>query len=179
MRIIVVLPENEIDTWRELCSHHLFQIPHDVVAGGIQRFDSVKNGLDHIGNKEGLVAIHDGVRPLVTTNIINSSYEVAAEKGNAIVAVPLKDSIRVQENDGNRMVDRSKYYLIQTPQTFRIDLIKSAFDTEYENSFTDDATVLEAYGESINLIEGDYRNIKITTPEDLIIAEAFLNGIKD
>ncbi len=173
IEIIIVLPDSQIEFWKELCSKYKFEVPHKVVKGGETRFHSVSNGLNAIP-ENGLVAIHDGVRPLISRNIIKKSYLVAKETGNAIVSVALKDSIRECTTAQNKMVDRNNYRLIQTPQTFQVKLIKEAFNTEYKSGFTDDASVLEAMGKTINLIDGDYRNIKITTPEDLKVAEAFL-----
>ncbi|WP_421976975.1 2-C-methyl-D-erythritol 4-phosphate cytidylyltransferase [Roseivirga seohaensis] len=175
LKLILVLPEIQIPFWRGLCEKHKFTIKHQIVNGGNSRFQSVKNGLNAIhGN--GLVAIHDGVRPFVSTEIIKESFKVAADKGNAVTSVPLKDSIRFIEGENNKVVDRSQYQLIQTPQTFQIQLIKKAFEVKENHTFTDDASVLEHMGEKINLIEGDYKNIKITTAEDLIMANAILNA---
>ena len=173
IQIILVLPESQIEVWEDLCRKHQFQIPHQIVKGGETRFHSVRNGLQAITG-EGLVAIHDGVRPLIARDIIQEAYKVADKQGNAIVSVPLKDSIRVLNASTNKQVDRGNYRLIQTPQTFRVALIKEAFATDYREGFTDDASVLEAYGTPIHLIDGDYRNIKITTPEDLKVAETLL-----
>jgi 2-C-methyl-D-erythritol 4-phosphate cytidylyltransferase len=173
IEIILVLPESQFGLWKELCEEYDFEVAHKVVSGGYSRFQSVSYGLMAISETEGLVAIHDGVRPFVAKEIIANSFEVASEKSNAITAVKLKDSIRRMENDGsNRAFDRSKFYLIQTPQTFQLKLIKKAFEAKESPDFTDDATVLEAMGEKVNLIEGSYMNIKITTPEDLIFANA-------
>jgi len=164
--IKLVLPIDHQAYWKELCQRHFFTIAHDIVNGGHSRFQSVKNGLDSISMSDGLVAIHDGVRPFV--------HKVALEKGNAIVAVPMKESIRSIHENGNSAVERSNYRLIQTPQTFQLDLIKKAFDTTESDFFTDDASVFEKAGHSIVLIEGSYENIKITTPEDLLIGEVLL-----
>lgn len=174
INIILVLPESQVLGWKSLCAQYSFEVPHQITHGGDTRFQSVKYGLDQIPNDNGLVAIHDGVRPLVDSETILTAYQVAEEKGNAIVAVALKDSIRWAQGADNKVLDRKDYQLIQTPQTFRVQLIKEAFQRGYDPSFTDDATVLEATGERINLIEGNYRNIKITTPEDLIVAEALM-----
>lgn len=174
INIILVLPESQVLGWKSLCAQYNFDIPHKTTVGGETRFHSVKNGLVNI-NGDGLVAIHDGVRPLVSDQIILNSFAMAEQKGNAITAVPLKDSIRWSNGIDNKVVDRNNYQLIQTPQTFRVNLIKSAFNTGYDPGFTDDASVLEASGTKINLIEGDYSNIKITTPEDLVLAESLLN----
>ena len=177
LTIILILPESQFDFWNELCMEYDFNIPHQIVAGGYSRFQSVGNGLKTITTNDGLVAIHDGVRPFVNKEIIQKSFEIAAEKGNAIVAVKLKDSIRIEEPNGTtKALDRSKFHLIQTPQTFQLKLIKQAFNTPELTEFTDDATVLERLGEKINLIEGSYQNIKITTPEDLIFAEAIFSN---
>lgn len=176
IKVIVVLPKSQIIFWKELCQKQAFFLEHKVVEGGKTRFESVKNGLNSIEANEGLVAIHDGVRPIIKKEIIISSFLSAEKNGNAIVSVPLKDSIREINKDQNEHKDRSKYRLIQTPQTFQLQLIRSAFEVDYKTHFTDDASVLEYAGNKINLIDGDYRNIKITTPEDLIVAESFLEA---
>lgn len=176
IRIIVVLPEKQVSEWHQLCRKYDFKIPHEIVNGGEARFHSVRQGLHAIKEPGGLVAIHDGVRPLVSRDIIVHSYQEAENRGNAIASMPLKDSIRTTEKHGNKMADRSAFRLIQTPQTFQLDLIKKAFDTDYMPSFTDDASVLEHSGIKIHMIDGDYLNIKITTPEDLLVAESFLRG---
>ena len=173
--IIVVLPPNQFEFWKELCTEFSFNLPHQIVAGGASRFESVQNGLV-LCNEEDLVAIHDGVRPFITAEIINNSFDVAAQKGNAVAAVRLKDSIRKVDLLGNKNVNRDDYFLIQTPQTFKCNIIKEAYQAQDHINFTDDASVLEANGYAINLIPGDYKNIKITTPEDLSVAEAFYNN---
>jgi 2-C-methyl-D-erythritol 4-phosphate cytidylyltransferase len=168
IEIILVLPETQFDFWSALCQKYK-TVPHQLVAGGKTRFQSGLNGLKVIDN-QGLVAIHDGVRPFVSTEIIKESFKVASEKGTAVVSVPSKDSVRVN----GQSIDRSTVRLIQTPQTFQIPLIKKAFETEELSTFTDDASVAEHAGFEINLIEGNYENIKITTPEDLLWAEVLL-----
>lgn len=177
IEIILVLPEHEIGKWKQLCDKFFFHTSHQLVAGGESRTESVRNGLNAIQDAEGLVAIHDGVRPLISTEIIGNSFIEAEEKGNAIVSVPLKDSIRWSKEGENQAVDRSDYCLIQTPQTFKLSLIKQAYQALGTQSLTDDASVLEANGAKINLIPGDYRNIKITTPEDLRVAEALWSSL--
>ncbi len=175
LTIFLVLPENQMDPWAELCRECGFLEDYHLVAGGTTRFDSVRNGLDRIGAPEGLVAVHDGVRPFVTPAILAASFRQAAEAGTSVVCVDLKDSARVVLADGgNQAVDRSAYRLIQTPQTFRLDWMRKAFEANYLPHFTDCASVLEHAGFPIQLIEGSYENIKITTPEDLLWAEAFL-----
>lgn len=171
--IILVIPHSQIEFWNQLCQTHQFTIQHQIVVGGASRFESVQNGLQHCNNDD-LVAIHDGVRPFISKDIIIQSFETAAEKGNAVAAVRLKDSIRKVELLSNKNVNRDNYYLIQTPQTFKVQLIKEAYAAQDHINFTDDASVLESNGHAINLIAGDYKNIKITTPEDLLVGEAFL-----
>ena len=174
IELILVLPESQFEFWKELCkTHSVFMktIPHQLVAGGNSRFQSGKNGLDVIEN-EGLVAIHDGVRPFVSVEIIKESFKIAEEKGTAVASVASKDSVRVN----GQAIDRATVRLIQTPQTFQVSIIKKAFETEELAIFTDDASVAEHAGFTINLIEGSYENIKITTPEDLLWAEVLLRG---
>lgn len=176
IKIILVLPKTQIEFWKELVIQHQFSVPHEIVEGGEARFHSVKNGLESIKSSTGLVAIHDGVRPLIKQAIISESYTAADRHGNAIVSIGLKDSIRSVSDSENRQEDRSKFRLIQTPQTFQLQLIKSAFEQPFNPIFTDDASVLERAGHKINLIDGDYQNIKITTPEDLTVAQSLLKA---
>ncbi len=174
--MILVLPFEHIETWNLLCSQHRFLIPHQIIPGGAERYDSVKNGLEKIDDT-WLVAIHDGVRPLVSNATIGKSFELAAEFGNAIPAVPVKESLREVFEGQNRPVDRRNFYLIQTPQTFRGDLIKKAYQKPYNPLFTDDASVFEAAGNEVHLFEGNTENIKITTSSDLKIAAALLEKV--
>jgi 2-C-methyl-D-erythritol 4-phosphate cytidylyltransferase len=176
LQIILVLPSSQIPEWEKLTKEYSFSIKVKIVAGGATRFQSVKNGLDSIPEPEGLVAIHDGVRPFVNRAIIDNSFLSASKFGCGISSVALKDSIRYVNKDINRSEDRGKFRLIQTPQTFQLSLIKKAFLTKESADFTDDASVLEHSGNSIHLIEGAYENIKITTPEDLVISEAILKN---
>jgi len=178
LQIILVLPVNEMKAWYALCDKHEFYPAILTVTGGNSRFQSVKNGLNRISAKEGLVAVHDGVRPFVTPEIIAKSFEIAAEKGGAVTCVSSKDSIRLVTKDcNNEAVDRSTYRLVQTPQTFRLDWMRLAFNTPEQDSFTDCASVLNAAGYPVTLIEGAYENIKITTPEDLLWAEVFIKPL--
>ena len=178
LNIIVVLPPNDLKLWEKLCKTYRFTIPIQVASGGTTRFQSVRNGLDKVGSN-GVVAIHDGVRPIVNKELIAASFEIAALHGSAIAAVRLKESIRVTDKDQTKMADRSKYRIIQTPQTFQVKIIKEAYQIPEDPQFTDDASVLEKSGHKISLFEGSYKNIKITTPEDLTIAEAFLKKLKN
>ena len=172
IRIIVVLPATEMGAWQNLASRYSLT-GIETHAGGDTRFQSVKRGLEKIRG-DGLVAIHDGVRPLVSEDIIAASFRLAAVHGSAVASVRLRDSIRMTDQHGTRALDRSQYRLIQTPQTFRTGLIKKAYELPEEPSLTDDASVAERAGHKISLFEGSYRNIKITSPEDLAIAEALM-----
>lgn len=173
--IILVLPEDDFAIWNDICKKYNFNRPVILQKGGETRFQSVKNGLEKIeGN--GLVAIHDGVRPLVSEDIIGASFRLAAVHQSAVAAVRLKESIRMTDQDNTKAMDRSRFRLIQTPQTFSIELIKQAYQLKEDPTMTDDASVVEKLGHTISLFEGSYENIKITTPEDLIVAEALLKG---
>jgi 2-C-methyl-D-erythritol 4-phosphate cytidylyltransferase len=175
INIILVLPEDDFDTWKSLCAKYNFQKPLILQKGGDTRFQSVRNGLDKITG-DGLVAIHDGVRPLVNEDIIGASFRLAAVHKSAVASVRLKESIRVTDQDSTKSVDRSRFRLIQTPQTFQVDLIKKAYIQKEDPSLTDDASVAERAGHPISLFEGSYENIKITTAEDVLIAEALLKS---
>jgi 2-C-methyl-D-erythritol 4-phosphate cytidylyltransferase len=174
--LIVVLPENDIKLWNLLIQQYSFKVEHKIIQGGETRFHSVQNGLNHI-TKDSIVAIHDGVRPLVSKKAIDHSFTEASFYGNAITSVKLKESIRFVDSESNKTVDRTNYRLIQTPQTFKSDEILEAFKNTQVSNFTDDAGVLEAYGKSIHLIDGEYHNIKITTPEDLVFAASYINKL--
>ena len=171
--IILVLPESQIAYWEELCIKYNFKHNIKITKGGQTRFQSVKNGLELI-HEEGIVAIHDAVRPFITEETIKESIKTALIHGSAIVSISLNDSIREEINGLNRAVDRRQYKLIQTPQSFQVNLIKKAYEQEEKSTFTDDASVAENIGIKIHLIEGSVRNIKLTTPIDLIIGEAIL-----
>jgi 2-C-methyl-D-erythritol 4-phosphate cytidylyltransferase len=158
--------------WQELTSEYSFSISHTLIAGGDTRFQSVRNGLSVVS--DGMVAIHDGVRPIISQELLANAYDTCEQKGNAVLAVRLKDSIREVDLLGNKNVNRNNYYLIQTPQVFHSSEIKSAYDVTEHDNFTDDASVLESAGAKIHLVEGAYSNIKITTPEDLAMAEVLM-----
>ena len=175
VRLIVVLPQEQLTTWRELCRKYDFKLFQMTVAGGVTRFGSVKNGLGAVTG-DGLIAVHDGVRPFVEVETIRSAYDAAAKYGSAVVAVSPKDSIRELTEEGSRAVPRAKYKLVQTPQVFQASILRKAYEQPEQEYFTDDASVVESIGQPITLVEGSYRNIKITTPEDLILAEAFATG---
>jgi len=172
MKIIVVIPQQQIIFWKELCQKHVFSIHHEVVAGGETRFYSVKNGLSVISG-DGLVAIHDGVRPLVSHETITRGFNMALVYGNSIPCISVYESVRCIDGDTNEMIDRKNLRLIQTPQVFSCSLIKEAYNQSYDANFTDDASVLERMGHTIHLAEGNRENIKITDPVDLFIAENY------
>lgn len=172
--IIVVLPSDQFDFWKSLISE-LPTIPHRLVAGGNSRFQSSQNAIQTM-TEDGIVAIHDGVRPLIEPSLISSSFQTASEKGNAVLAVASKDSVRNYCDVKKSFIhlNRESIRLIQTPQIFTTKDLKAAFKQAYSDEFTDDARVVEALGIHINLVEGSYKNIKITTPEDLLLAEVLL-----
>jgi len=174
IEIILVLPSEQFSLWEKLCEDYNFSIQHSLVAGGKVRYESVKNGLSVIEN-EGFIAIHDGVRPLVSMSTIYDCFKTAEEKGNAIPVMPVIESLRLVEGDNNKVVERSGYVTVQTPQVFKLSEIKKAYKTLYKDIFTDDASVMEYSGYTINLVEGNKENIKITHPLDLIVAELLLN----
>jgi 2-C-methyl-D-erythritol 4-phosphate cytidylyltransferase len=175
VNVILVLPKDDFQLWNELVAKYRYEKPFTLQEGGESRFQSVKKGLEKITG-DGLVAIHDGVRPLISADIIGASYRLAAVHKSAVAAVRLKESIRVTDQDHTKAVDRSKFRLIQTPQTFPVSLIKKAYEMKEDETLTDDASVAERAGFTISLFEGSYRNIKITTEEDLIIAKALLDS---
>ncbi len=175
INIILVLPEDDFAIWKSICNRFDFNKSLTLQKGGETRFQSVRNGLSRIEGA-GLVAIHDGVRPLVSEDIIAASFRLAAVHQSAVAAVRLKESIRMTDMDNTKAVDRSRFRIIQTPQTFDIDLIKAAYNMKEDLSLTDDASVAERSGHQISLFEGSYENLKITTVEDLIVAEALLNS---
>ena len=168
IKIIVVLPENHIATWLEIKENHFPKIKIQHAVGGEQRFDSVKSGISLIKGDEGLVAIHDAVRPFVSQNTIKDSFVSANKYGSGVASVPLKDSIRELKKKGeSKSRNRANFRLVQTPQTFRVNEIKMAFAQATNSQHTDDASVYEDAGYDVRLVEGTYSNIKITTPEDL------------
>jgi 2-C-methyl-D-erythritol 4-phosphate cytidylyltransferase len=175
INIVLVLSSAFSELWNTLCTKHNFTISYTLTDGGETRFHSVKNGLALVPDS-CIIGIHDAARPLVNAQTIINAFKTAEEKGNASPAIPLNESIREVKNNDNKAVDRNNYFIIQTPQCFQSNLIKKAFQQKYRPAFTDDASVLETMGEKIVLIEGNRENIKITTPQDLIIAEALMKN---
>lgn len=176
LNIILVLPHDQQDYWHNLCEKHHFDVAHQVVDGGETRFESSKNGLSVIpDDEEGVVGIHDGVRPFVSVDVIERCFETAREEYACIPVLPVTDTIRyIDPHRGGKNVMRSDYRVVQTPQTFDISLLKQAFHQPYQENFTDDASVVEALGCQVQMVDGNRENIKITTPFDLIVAEALL-----
>jgi 2-C-methyl-D-erythritol 4-phosphate cytidylyltransferase len=173
--LILVLPQEYLKLWEALCAEYMFHKPIRIAYSGENRFHSVKNGLELV-TEEGIVAIHDAVRPLVSAKTILVTYKTAEMYGNAVPAIPINDSIRQIESARTIAVDRSRYCATQTPQCFRTEIIKKAYQQEYHYTFTDDAMVVEAMGEHIRLVDGNPENIKITSPKDLLIAEVLLKA---
>lgn len=174
INIIVVLHPDYIQYWKDLCLTLGITIPHLVVAGGEERFFSVKNGLDAILENTGVVGIHDAVRPLVSHKTFVTCYESARINGTAVPVIPVNDSLRRVDDGKNEAVERSQFRMVQTPQCFEMTLLRKAFHQSYRPGFTDDASVVEALGVALHLVEGNRENIKITTPEDLRVCSAYL-----
>ncbi len=173
MQIIMVLPVEYTDMGREIIDAYFDKERIRITAGGDTRFQSVKNGLALV-EEESVIFVHDGVRCLISHDLIHSCYETAAATGSAIPAIASKDSVRLLQEEGSDAVDRNRIRLIQTPQTFHSKILLPAFQIDYKDKFTDEATVVEAYGLKVSLVEGEENNIKITRPIDLLIAEKLL-----
>ena len=171
---ILVLPEQEMTTWQRLCREESFSIEHTLVGGGETRYHSVKNALEQVGRSE-LVAVHDGVRPLVSPHTISRVFDKAREKGNAIPVTEIPESIRHLENGTSKAVPRDRYRLVQTPQVFESKILKQAYQQEYARQLTDDASLVEKMGEPIWVVDGNVENIKITTQKDLELAGLLLH----
>ena len=171
--MILVLPVEQQDYWKSLCKEYAFSIPHRIVNGGNSRFHSVKNGLALVEG-EGLVGVHDGVRPFVSQEVIGRCFSEAKKKKAVIPVVGMVETVRHLLGTGSDTVDRDAYKLVQTPQVFSISLLKEAYKQEYTPEFTDDASVVETMGASVSLVEGNRENIKLTTPFDLIVANVLV-----
>ena len=172
--LVIVLPAAHLETGKGIAKHFTSNNIH-LTTGGVTRFHSVKNGLQLLDTTNSIVFVHDGVRCMVSPDLIKRCYEQALQKGSAIPAVAATDSIRIIcENGESQIADRTLIKIVQTPQTFRDDILLPAFAQEYDESFTDEATVVEAFGGKVFLIEGDHDNLKVTRPIDLLIAEKIL-----
>jgi 2-C-methyl-D-erythritol 4-phosphate cytidylyltransferase len=179
IQIIVVLPEGLVDEWQRIVKNHTITIPHSFVKGGPTRYHSVQNGLSLVDG-DGLVAVHDGVRPLVSVETIRNCFETAAKSGTAIPVMAIVESIRKLETNGeSRAEDRAQYCSVQTPQVFNLGLLKEAYARSESSHFTDDASVVESAGHKLTLVKGNVENIKITTPFDLVIAQTFLRYVEE
>jgi 2-C-methyl-D-erythritol 4-phosphate cytidylyltransferase len=175
--IRIALPEDQIETWQSLCDDYQFKIKHSIVPGGETRFHSVKNGLAEIP-VPSLIAVHDGVRPLVSKATITNCFNLAEEAGTAIPVVKVKESIRKIVESDSVYEDRNLYRIVQTPQVFHSDILLNAYETDYNESFTDDAGVVENAGFKIYITEGNEENIKITRPIDLVLADAIMRNLQ-
>ena len=170
MRLILVLPVSQQAYWRQLCEEYQFELVHEIANGGDTRFHSVKNGLALV-EEDGLVGVHDGVRPFVSQEVITRCYEEAASLKAVIPVIGVVETVRHLTEEGSETVPRDQYKLVQTPQVFDVTLLRRAYQQEYTDLFTDDASVVEALGEKVYLVEGNRENIKLTTPFDLKLAE--------
>jgi 2-C-methyl-D-erythritol 4-phosphate cytidylyltransferase len=175
IQIIVVIRDVFQNHWKSICKSYDFQIPHQIALGGPERFHSVRNGLSLIPD-DGLIAIHDGARPLVSRQLIRNAFCMAERFGAVAPAIEVNDSVRMVSGSHHKPVDRRNLHLVQTPQVFNASILKNAYRQQYDPVFTDDVTVVEAMGEKVLLIEGSSGNIKITKPPDLIIAGALLKS---
>ena len=176
IEIILVLPAEQFDFWDDLCQEYAFNLPVRLTKGGDTRFGSVYNGLSCITESEGIVAIHDGVRPLVSDDTLDRCFSMAFDNETAVPVVGMVDSVRRVTAKGSEPENRDLLYMVQTPQVFNLQVIKRAYQQQYADKFTDDASVVELMGFAINLVEGNRENIKITTPGDMLIARAFIDS---
>jgi len=174
IQIVLVLPVDYTDMGQEIIDAYFDKDRIRIAAGGDTRFQSVKNGLQLVED-DSIIFVHDGVRCLLTENLIHRCYANAVETGTAIPVITSKDSVRIVHEEGNDAIDRNKVMLVQTPQTFHSKILLPAFQIDYKEKFTDEASVVEAYGLKVTLVEGEENNIKITTPVDLVIAEKIIN----
>ena len=175
LQIILVLPEAQQGYWQELCKEYHFEVAYQLANGGQTRFHSVQNGLSLVpDDAQGVVGVHDGVRPFPSIDVIRNCYDTAREKKAVIPVIPVVETVRHLEGESSVTVPRGDYRLVQTPQTFDIQLLKAANRQPYNDGFTDDASVVESYGHTITLVEGKRENIKITTPYDIVVAEAII-----
>lgn len=174
IHIILVLPVSQQAYWKELCETCHFTLHHDIADGGETRFHSVRNGLAYVEG-EGLVGVHDGVRPFVSQDVIAGCYEAAQSKKAVVPVVDVVETVRHLTETGSETVPRGDYKLVQTPQVFDVRLLKEAYAQDYTDAFTDDASVVEATGKEVYLVRGNRENIKLTTPFDLKIAEVLVS----
>ncbi len=176
LQIILVLPKTQQEYWNSLCRQHQFNIPYILADGGKTRFHSVQNGLALVpDDADGVVGVHDGVRPFVSVETIARCYDEARQSGAVVPVIPVVETVRHLDADGvSHTVPRDEYRLVQTPQCFSIQLLKAANEQPYNDGFTDDASVVESFGHEIRLVEGNRENIKLTTPGDMKMAEMLI-----
>jgi 2-C-methyl-D-erythritol 4-phosphate cytidylyltransferase len=175
INIIVVIPQAHMSAWNSMTLKYKLKIKHSIVFGGETRFHSVQNGLGLVPF-DSFVAVHDAARPLLRDDLIERCFETAFLKGNAVPTISVSDSMREILKEENRAVDRSKFCRVQTPQVFNGNILKQAYEQDYKPLFTDDASVVESAGHKIHLVDGEQRNIKITTAVDMVVAETLLNA---
>jgi 2-C-methyl-D-erythritol 4-phosphate cytidylyltransferase len=175
--LLLVIPENQASYWAMLCRELNCTIPHRTVYGGDTRYHSVKNGLKEAAG-EGIIAVHDGVRPFVSPEVISSCFATADAFGAAVPVVPMIESVRERTGNDSRPFDRNRLCVVQTPQVFRAGLLRRAYEQPYDECFTDDASLVEATGHAIRLVDGNRENIKITTPVDFKCAEFLFGGVE-
>ena len=176
IQLILVLPHDHQAYWHELCAQYQFVVPHRIADGGATRFHSVQSGLSLVDAPEALVAVHDGVRPFVSPEVIRRCYAEAEAHGAVVPVIPVVETVRQLVGEGSKTVARDAYRLVQTPQTFRATLLRRAYEQPYCDAFTDDASVVEALGSAVSLVDGNRENIKLTTPFDLIVAKALVDS---
>ena len=176
MQVVLVLPESQQDYWRSLCEQYQFSQPYTLANGGEARFHSVKNGLAQVSQDALLIGVHDGVRPFVSLETIQASYEEAARTEAVVPVIDVVETVRHQVEGKSVTVPRAEYKLVQTPQVFAAELLRKAYNQPYTEFFTDDASVVERFGHAVTLVPGNRENIKITTPFDLTIADALVTS---
>jgi 2-C-methyl-D-erythritol 4-phosphate cytidylyltransferase len=178
-KIILVLPEEHIGVGQEMIDAFFDYNKIQIIVGGRTRFHSVQNGLALVDEEDSIIFVHDAVRPMLSSALILRCYASVLETGSAIPVIPCKDSIRIITEEGNEAVDRNNFVLVQTPQAFHGKILLPAFNIDYKDKFTDEASVVEAFGLKISLVDGEEKNIKITQPTDLIFAEAMFSADKE
>ena len=177
LQIILVLPQEHIELWRSLCKEYSFEVPLMLTAGGTTRFHSVQNGLALVDDiDEALVGVHDGVRPFVSQRLYDDAFREARISGAVIPMIDIQDSLRhiIGCNGASEVVPRDRYRLVQTPQVFKLSVLRKAYEQRFVESFTDDASVVEAVGIPVTAVEGNRENIKLTTPYDMMIAKTIM-----
>jgi 2-C-methyl-D-erythritol 4-phosphate cytidylyltransferase len=173
IEIILVLPNEEVKYWEDLCKKHHFTIAHKIVEGGKERFYSVKNGLAACNGD--IIGVHDAVRPLVSLAVIERCFEAAEKYETAIPVIDITESVRIVDGESSEAIERALFKIVQTPQCFNFRILTQAYNQPYEDCFTDDASVVEKWGVNVHLVKGNSENIKITRPIDLVVAESLLN----